>query len=397
MEVALQHFQDIEEISRKRKASLRGLSVATTDEEPASMEVGRYLINAQGDDADMKYHGLTIKQTPGAKTWYTRLRLNGKQEYISGKTQKQVISKVRKLLNAPKESITIVSKQKKAKSITFGEFYVQWLDIYKRNLKESTKNTYKVTYNNVSEKFRKLQLADIDTYLAVKELDRVSASRMKQRVYVLMKDIFSKALRRRIIEVNPLEDVPTPKYESKEKHVLTVAEQKIFEETCKKFRHGDAYLVALWQGLRRGELLMLRRNDIDFEKKTIRIDESITDKSSDTTTKNKYSNRTMPLFDKTAGLLKKFIDYPEDERIFKIDTKTLSQELDKIFAKAELRKLTLHELRHTFVTRCKEQNVPEHIIQKWVGHQIGSKITSTVYTHVTDESSSKYSDLLNNI
>ena len=345
----------------------------------------------------MKYHNLTIKQTPGAKTWYTRMRQNGQQIYISGKTQKQVIAKVQQLLKAPTQPVKREIKNKKTKGITFGEFYNQWIDIYKRNLRESTKNTYRITYNNIGEKFRRLDIAEIDTHIAVKELDKVPASRMKQRVYVLMKDMFSKALKRRLIEYNPLDDVPTPKYEKKEKHILTVSQQGLFEKSCQMSRHGTAYLVALWQGLRRGELLMLKRNDIDFEKHTLRIDESMTDKSSDTLTKNKYSNRVMPLFSKTEQLLKKFEDYPAEQRLFNIDTKTLKLELDKVFERANLQKLTLHELRHTFVTRCKEQNVPEHIIQKWVGHQIGSKVTSTVYTHVTEESSQKFADLLNNI
>lgn len=387
----------MEEIGRKRKAILRGICLATTDDGYSDSEKSRYL-ESQGDIGEMEYHNLTIRQTPGAKTWYTRIRLGGKQIYISGKTQKQVVAKIQELL----KQIESKTKRKKiesrtTKNITFGDFYNQWLDIYKQNLKESTKNTYKTTYNNVSMKFRKLKLCEIDTFVAVRELDKVPASRMKQRVYVLMKDVFSKAVKRRLMDFNPLEDVPTPKYEKKEKHIMTVSQQKVFEQACYAFKHGDAYLVALWQGLRRGELLMLKRNDIDFDNHTLTIDESITDKSNDTTTKNKYSNRTMPLFKHTEELLQKYKDYPENERIFKIDTKTLKLELDSIFESAKLDRLTLHELRHTFVTRCKEQNVPEHIIQSWVGHQIGSKVTSAVYTHVTEESSKKFADLLNNI
>lgn len=45
------------------------------------------------------------------------------------------------------------------------------------------------------------------------------------------------------------------------------------------------------------------------------------------------------------------------------------------------KKYTLHSLRHTFITKCQEAGVPLHIIQRWVGHTIGSNVTNSVYTH----------------
>jgi integrase len=48
-------------------------------------------------------------------------------------------------------------------------------------------------------------------------------------------------------------------------------------------------------------------------------------------------------------------------------------------------RITMHELRHTFITRCHEKQIDEILVQKWVGHTIGSTMTKGVYTHIADD------------
>lgn len=45
---------------------------------------------------------------------------------------------------------------------------------------------------------------------------------------------------------------------------------------------------------------------------------------------------------------------------------------------------TIHSLRHTYATRCAENNVSRHVTQKWVGHSTPD-MTENVYTHVNDD------------
>lgn len=44
-----------------------------------------------------------------------------------------------------------------------------------------------------------------------------------------------------------------------------------------------------------------------------------------------------------------------------------------------------HELRHTFISRCKECGVLSEVVSIWAGHSLSGTITSTVYTHYSDE------------
>ena len=45
----------------------------------------------------------------------------------------------------------------------------------------------------------------------------------------------------------------------------------------------------------------------------------------------------------------------------------------------------LHELRHTFITRCQECGVAREVVSVWAGHAADKTMTSTVYTHFSDE------------
>ena len=117
---------------------------------------------------------------------------------------------------------------------------------------------------------------------------------------------------------------------------------------------------------------------------------------SDLQTKNGASNRTMPMFDLTKQILLKYKDHDQTKRIYeKVNAKTLSMKLIKLLKQNDLPRLTLHELRHTFITRCHEKKIDEIVIQKWVGHAIGSKMTKAVYTHIMDTAETKYIESMN--
>ena len=75
----------------------------------------------------------------------------------------------------------------------------------------------------------------------------------------------------------------------------------------------------------------------------------------------------------------------DEERIFDISNQTAGKLFKQMIKDLNLNeKYTPHSLRHTFITKCQESGVPLHIIQKWVGHTIGSKVTNSVYTHTRE-------------
>ena len=97
-----------------------------------------------------------------------------------------------------------------------------------------------------------------------------------------MKDIFStlksclaKAIKRNYIKVNPVNGMELPKVEKKERAILTIKESIAFRDKNKKHPLYPAFMLQLLTGIRRGEVLGLRKKDIDYESNLIHIRQNI--------------------------------------------------------------------------------------------------------------------------
>lgn len=338
----------------------------------------------------MQFQNKTIFRTPGASTWYTRYRDQQGQHYLSGKTQKEVYEKL-KLALVAKE--TTINKKEKAVVMTLKLWIEKWYQLYKTELRERSL----LDLHNVTDKIPTSMLKrTVKSFTAIELNDYVnsaSGARSRQRRFTVLNDIFDKAYKNDIIEKNPMITLKKPKYEPQERETLTIAEE---QKLLAKVTTPENYIYALGvlQGLRPGELFALEYRDVDFEKMTISVTKAIDEVVSDTKLKNKYSYRTIPLFKKTYEIIKN-IDTTSSDRFAKHSVNVTNDKLKELLADITPKQMTLYNLRHTFITRMQDNNVPEHIIQAWVGHGKDSKITKKVYTHVTNETEIKYIDILN--
>jgi len=129
----------------------------------------------------------------------------------------------------------------------------------------------------------------------------------------------------------------------------------------------------------------------------MRIDESYDEQNpDDLLVKNVDSNQIMPVFELARKILLKYANANPTARIYKKFYSTkLNKVLTELREQAELPRFTIHELRHTFITRCHEKKVDEMIVQRLVGHQIGSRMTKAVYTHISNGIEQGFIQLLN--
>ena len=88
------------------------------------------------------------------------------------------------------------------------------------------------------------------------------------RVHAILKQAMRDAVRDRITRSNPLEDVKAPKQERKEKYVLTPEELRRLLETVRGGRFEGVFYLCSLVGLRIGEALALRYEDVDLERGT---------------------------------------------------------------------------------------------------------------------------------
>ena len=375
---------------------LKGILISDNEKSTPTNKQTQKLI--QGGD-DMKYRGITIHKNKNCNTWYTRHRIKDKTFYISAKTQQDCYNKLKMLLKKEEQSKLKQLKEQKPKepkAMTFLEWATKWLSLYKQNVKESTKRAYKSLFNylKVLENKAINKITSIDI---LEILNKISYERQKQKVYEFVNDIFKKAKINKIINDNPVEIIEKPKHKKVNGIALSNEDEKKFEQILINQKL-DIFLVCLYQGLRKGEVMAITNDDIDYKQKTLTINKAINSRNELDTTKNCYSNRVIPLFDKTIQVLDKYKNI--QGRIFNYTYKQVTTLFENVIkSNFNGKKYTPHSLRHTFITRCQEANIPLHIIQNWVGHNIGSKVTNAVYTHTREvamlENAQKINDYMN--
>ncbi len=340
------------------------------------------------EQGEMKYKGITIHKNKNCNTWYTRYRENGKQYYISGRTQKEVLSILKNKLN--------YIKKEKTKTITLFDWYNQWLKLFKiGKVKESTIVDYEKSLKHIPTDILNNDITKITSLQINNLINGINKERTSQKVYELLNALFSKAKDYELIQKNVLDIIDKPKHTRERGIALTKEEQERFIKECNNQTHGDLLLVVMYQGLRIGECLGLTGTDIDLKNNTLTINKAIDEQGKKNTTKNEQSNRIIPLFNNTKKILEKF-EHFGDKRIFNFSYHIPQKKLKEIVKKTGIRNISLHDLRHTFITNCKNKNIPEHIIQNWVGHIIGSSVTSKIYTHINKEDTQQYIDKFNN-
>lgn len=336
------------------------------------------------EQEQVKINGKTIFKNKNAKTWYTRYRKNGKQYYISGKTQQEVADKLKEALN--------IEKHKKVNGITLNAWYEQWLKLYKTKIKNATKYDYEKIIKNIPNEIWNKNIKLVTLTEIIELLNNIKAERMKQKTYELLKAIFKKAKAHKKINENIFEEIDKPEHTKINGKALSIKEQEAFINACNNNEAGDFFKLILFEGFRIGEALALTGNDIKED--YIIINKAINNKSQLDTTKNTQSIRKAPIFERSKELLNKYRNYG-DNRIFNYAYSTAGKLMNKITKQANI-KASSKDLRHTFITNCKNIGIPEHIIQHWVGHEIGSKVTSQVYTHITEDANLFNINKLNN-
>lgn len=148
-----------------------------------------------------------------------------------------------------------------------------------------------------------------------------------------------------------------------------------------------AFEMLYWCGIREGELLALTPADFNFKKKTLRINKSyqrLQGKDVITTPKTKNSIRTvvMPQFlcDEMQDCLKLYYSLKPDDRIFPVTKYYLNHEMERGCKACGVKKIRVHDLRHSHVSLLINMGYTALAIGKRVGHS-AEKITYR-YAHL---------------
>lgn len=264
------------------------------------------------------------------------------------------------------------------KTPLFKDFVQEWLAFKKPTLKENTYKSYTDMLNaQILPAFGTWHLGSItrkDVQEFLNKLVEEGKNRTAQKVKQTLGAIFDLACEDYDIK-SPMSRVVLPHYETKKGSPLTLAEEKQLIEACTKNSHlygNSAVLVLLYTGMRVGELSSMEIK----EENGYRFIECTTEK-----TRKGYANvrRKVPI----SPMFKQVWDMIDFEK-----AKTASKECIRDTFKAVFPDRHPHELRYTFISRCKEYGCNLELVMLWDGHQFDKDVASSK----VDRGYTKYSD-----
>ena len=320
----------------------------------------------------------------------------------------------------PAESVNPCAKDSQ---VLFTAFLESWLKMMQTTVKLTTYSGYAQSIKNriipyFNEHHPGLRLTEvtaqhIQDYYTHEMLDNgMSANTVKHR-HANIRKALQYAYTIDLIPGNPAAKVELPKIE---KYVGTYYNASQLDQMFKIFKGDPAefgVITAAFYGLRRSEIIGLKWDAIDFDRKTITIRHTVTEAMIDgklelvitDSTKTKSSFRTLPLVEPFEQLLLKMKADQERNRILcgscycqkyqgyiyvnemgeLIKPGYLTAHVPAILEKHNMPKLRFHDLRHSCASLLFAQGVSLKEIQAWLGHStIGT--TANIYTHLDENS-----------
>ncbi len=160
--------------------------------------------------------------------------------------------------------------------------------------------------------------------------------------------------------------------------------------------------ILFWTGCREGELLALTKGDISFENNQISITKTYYHTGRQdviTEPKTKQSVRTVEIPEFLKKEIKDFVDghygMPDDERLFPIVQEAVQHKMKRQIAKAGVKNIRVHDLRHSHVAYLINKGIEPLLIKERVGHK-DIRITLNTYGHLYPNQQRRVADLLDN-
>ena len=254
------------------------------------------------------------------------------------------------------------------KSFTFGEWLETWLKLYKEpNLTgESVYRMRSAINKHVPCDVLDLELKAIKALTLDKVLAECKFPRTRKYLYFIFCNCLKAAWRKDLIKEDVSSKIEPVRYRKNGGKALTIGEQDLFLNNIKDSKYRFCFEFMLHTGCRRSEALNLIWDDIDYRAKVIYIHG----------TKTESSERVIFLTADVAKILKaQYKETGKGEKVFPYNKTNITHAFKRYCPNHHL-----HELRHTFVTRCAESGIDPKVTQKLAGHS-DIHTTLQIYAH----------------
>ena len=298
---------------------------------------------------------------------------------VLGRTQAETRAKLKQAIEEAKQVDPV-----KAKQYTVGEWMDVWFENYaKVKVRPSSHQTYrgyidnhikpnigmislsKLTSLELQKFYKKLLSSGRVKRIESKKQSKGLSPKTVRNLHQIIASAMKLAKEQKLIATDPTDGCALPKVEHREMKTLPVEQLASFLREAKESGVFELYYVELATGLRRGELLGLKWEDLDLERGDLRVKRQIARINGEVVeaplkTKNAY--RTLPLAKDTIDVLnqqkKKVGSCPW---VFPSPTggpmspDSVLHMLHRVLKRAGLPRVRFHDLRHTFATLCENR------------------------------------------
>lgn len=295
-----------------------------------------------------------------------------------------------------------------AKRLTFGDYLNQrWLvhlDADDR-LKPTTKQSYRSAVKHLVRHAGHVRLVELDGG----HLDAVTtalldcSASLRHQVHVVAHKSLDDAVRWRLIPFNVAADAPPPAQPRPKPAAWSPAQVRVFLDYASADRWAALWLLAATTGMRRGELVGLRWEQVDLDRGELTVSENVTVADGRTHRGTTKTDRIRPLRldpwtvstlrawrrQQVAELLVLGEHRPDHDYVFTwpdgqlVHPAVVTRTFGRIVARAELPKLRLHSLRHAWATNALDAGVDVKDVSTRLGH---SSVRTTLDIYVAPSS-----------
>lgn len=207
---------------------------------------------------------------------------------------------------------------------------------------------------------------DIEAWLAGME----GSASARRAAFINLRLAYKIGMRDRLVNSSPFDGLETPSGERERdpKHATRDDVESLVAAADAPWCH--YWRVLADTGMRKGELLALRWDDLDLNTRTLTVRSG----------KTANARRTIPLTDAAIEALQAIPHHPATNRVCPYSTRYLSRQFEKVAPAG----LTPHGLRHGLATRLLESGVPVHTVSGILGHA-SAKTTLDIYGHVVPD------------
>ena len=339
---------------------------------------------------------------------------------VLGKTQAEVKQKLSTAMEACK-AVDVV----RSDDYTVAEWLRTWFALYaKPNIRPTTARSYQgsMELNIIPRigciKLNKLTGRDIQKlYKDLMENGRLrKAQKSKQPglssttvrgIHMMLHNALDRAVKERLILRNPTEDCIIPKIQKQEMKILHPEDMKAYLAAAEKRGVLPMFYLELVSGVRKGELVALRWEDLDVEHRTISVSkqalgvlgkELVVNRPK---TENSIRAISIPQ-DAVDLLVREHEKHPENPYLFPSPLTSGMYHPDsvvnlhkKILKDAGLEHIRFHDLRHTFATTALQNGVDVKTVSSMLGHY-DAGFTLRTYTHATRQMQAQAAEKMGN-